>query len=97
MNNVTWMIILLSAVAGCSSSSNLADVPKAVFVSPRAHGGFRVADGAAPGQVDVSYVAQAKFPAIEIREGLARALRESGYQVLDYDFLEPSRKLRSAA
>jgi hypothetical protein len=30
MNNRTWIIILLSAVAGCCSSSSLADVPKPV-------------------------------------------------------------------
>jgi hypothetical protein len=36
---------------------------------------------------------QAKYPAEEIREGMARTLRDSGYQWLDHDFLDPSRKL----
>lgn len=86
----TCIALLLSALAGCRSPSP-GDVPKAVFVSPGARE-LRVSDGVARSQIDVAYVADEKYPAPGIREGLARALRDSGYQPLDHDFLEPSQK-----
>jgi hypothetical protein len=92
MKSHICIVILLSATAGCRPSSSPADVPKAVFRPPGARE-LRVSDGVAPGQVDVVYVAEEKYPAPEIREGLTNTLRDSGYQLLDHDFLDPSVKL----
>jgi hypothetical protein len=94
MNRRSRILILFALVGGCSPSSLRSDVPKPVFV-PTAARELRVANGVAPGQVDISYVVQAKYPAAEIRDGMARALRDGGYQLLDHDFLNPSRKLEN--
>jgi hypothetical protein len=92
MKRQIYFVILLSATAACRSASSPADIPKAVFLSPSARE-LRVTNGAAPGQVDVAYVAEEKYPAPEIREGLTRTLRDGGYQPLDHDFLDPSLRL----
>lgn len=90
-NNRTWVYALLCAVAACRSSAQPGAVPTAVFVPPAARQ-LRVTDGAAPGQRDVVYLIEEKYPAPRIREGLGRTLRDSGYQILDHDFLDPSGK-----
>ena len=86
------MGILLAAMAGCARAGLPAELPKEVFLPSDARE-VRVSNGAAPGQIDVAYVADEKYPARQIRQGLARALRESGYQLLDHDFLDPNEKL----
>lgn len=86
------MIILLAVMAGCGRTSTPADVPNAVFVPSHARD-LRVRDGVAPGQIDVAYIAEEKYPAPQVRQGLARALRDSAYQPLDHDFLDPSERL----
>jgi hypothetical protein len=92
MKSQMCIAILLCITAGCRSTGSPADVPKAVFYPPGARE-LRVSDGVAPGQIDVAYVVEEKYPAPEIREGLTRTLRDSGYQPLDHDFLDPSLKL----
>ncbi len=86
------IVILICATGGCRSASSPTDVPKAVFLPPSARD-LRVSGGVAPGQVDVTYLAEEKYPAPEIRKGLARTLRDSGYEPLDHDFLDPTIKL----
>jgi hypothetical protein len=92
MKSRLYMVILLAVMAGCGRASFPADVPEAVFV-PSGARELRVSDGAAPDQVDVAYVAEEKYPAPQVRQGLARALRDSGYQLLDHDFLDPDEKV----
>jgi hypothetical protein len=92
MKSRLFIVILLAVMAGCGRASLPADVPKAVFVLSDARE-LRISDGAAPGQIDVAYVAEEKYPAPQVRQGLARALRDSGYQLLDHDFLDPGEKL----
>ena len=77
MKSQLCIVMLLAATAGCRAASSPADVPKAVFLSPGARE-LRVNPGAAPGQMDIGYMAEEKFPAPVIREGIAPYTSEHG-------------------
>jgi hypothetical protein len=88
----TAVVVLFAIIVACRSSGSSADIPKPVFV-PQGARELRVGQGVATGQVDVSYLVEAKYPAPDLREALARTLRASGYQVLDHDFLDPGTRI----
>ena len=87
------VFVLLFATAGCVSSGNPAGSPKQMFVHPAARE-LRILESSS-GRVDVTYGVQENFPAPQLRESIARRLRESGYHLLDHDFLDPSAKVET--
>jgi hypothetical protein len=83
-------IALIVMVAGCATSSNPSEAPKVIFVAEGARD-LRESRQSS-GQIDVMYRVQEKYPAVRIRDDLARTLQAAGFRVLDHDYLDPDHK-----